>query len=143
MKKIPLFKKIKLYREFKKQIDVSKNDLLKLFNTRVDDSYRLYTVLNIPEQVIGEAFTIKKSDIDKISENFIREFTFELSKYLDSNNLKELYEIYEVKKVDKYSYLIVVGFSLFKSNKYYENINYKLIPSVIVLTILLLIYLFK
>jgi len=137
MKKISLFKKFKLFKEFKQKIKNNKAELERSFNIRVDNSYRIYTVLNIPEELIGEAYSLKKSDIDKISENFTKEFTIGVSKFLDSLDLKELYEIYEIRKVDKYSYLIVVGFSLFKSNKYYDGLYYRVIPAGIILSIIL------
>ena len=137
MNKISLFKKFKLFREFKQKIKNSKAELERSLNIRIDNSYRMYTVLNIPEELIGEAYSLKKSDIDKISENFTREFAIEVSKFLDTKGLKELYEIYEIKKVDKYSYLIVIGFSLFKSNKYYDRLYYRVIPASIILSIIL------
>jgi hypothetical protein len=137
MNKISLFKKFKLFREFKQKIKNSKAELERSLNIRIDNSYRMYTVLNIPEDLIGEAYSLKKSDIDKISENFTREFTIEVSKFLDTKGLKELYEIYEIRKVDKYSYLIVIGFSLFKSNKYYDRLYYRVIPASIILSIIL------
>ena len=137
MKKVSLFKKIKLFREFKNLVDICKDELQSKFNIRVDNSYRLYTVLNIPEELIGEAYSLKKSDIDKISENFTREFTLGLSKFLDTKSLTELYSVYEIKKVDKYSYLIVLGYSLFKSNKYYDNLYYRVIPVSIILSVIL------
>ena len=137
MNKISLFKKFKLFREFKQRIKNSKAELERSLNIRIDNSYRMYTVLNIPEELIGEAYSLKKSDIDKISENFTREFTIEVSKFLDTNGLKELYEIYEIRKVDKYSYLIVIGYSLFKSNKYYDKLYYRVIPASIILSIIL------
>jgi len=137
MNKISLFKKFKLFREFKQKIKNSKAELERSLNIRIDNSYRMYTVLNIPEDLIGEAYSLKKSDIDKISENFTREFTIEVSKFLDTKGLKELYEIYEIRKVDKYSYLIVIGYSLFKSNKYYDRLYYRVIPASIILSIIL------
>ena len=132
MKKI-----FKLFKEFKQKIKNNKAELERSFNIRVDNSYRIYTVLNIPEELIGEAYSLKKSDIDKISENFTREFTLGISNFLDTLALKELYEIYEIKKVDKYSYLIVIGYSLFKSNKYYDRLYYRVIPASIILSIIL------
>lgn len=142
MNKISLLKKLKLFNEFKKKIKSKDKELLLKFNIRVDNSYRMYTVLNIPEDLIGDAYSLKKSDIDKISENFTREFTIGISNFLDSFGLKELYEIYEIKKVDKYSYLIVIGYSLFKSNKYYDRLYYRVIPGgIILLTILSFIFL--
>ena len=137
MKKISLYKKFKLFKEFKQKIKNNKAELERSFNIRVDNSYRIYTVLNIPEELIGEAYSLKKSDIDKISENFTREFTLGISNFLDTLALKELYEIYENKKVDKYSYLIVIGYSLFKSNKYYDRLYYRVIPASIILSIIL------
>lgn len=136
-KNISLLSKIKIFNDFKKSLILNKEELISKFNIRIDKSYRLYTVLNIPETLIGEAYTLKKSDIDKISENFTKEFMISLSNFLDSKNMRELYNVYEIKKVDKFSYLIVVGFSLFKSNKYYDNLYYKVIPTLTIVSIII------
>jgi hypothetical protein len=66
----------------------------------------LYTVLNIPEEFIGEAYDLKKSDIDRISEGYIREYTSKLSGFLNQKDFQN-YTFYESKKVDKHSYLIL------------------------------------
>ena len=134
-----LFKKIKLFRSFKKGVNEAKIELQNKFNMRIDNAYRLYTVLNIPEELVGEAYSLKKSDIDRISENFIREYTKELSTVLNSKGLTELYDIYDISKVDKYSYLIVVGYRLFKSQKYYNWIYYGVIPTITLASIISLI----
>lgn len=139
MKDVSLFKKIKLFNNYKKVISKNRNELSSKFGLRVDNAYRLYTVLNIPEDLIGEAYSLKKSDIDKISENYIREYSSELSKFLNSKNLKELYDYYQVDKVGKYNYLLVFGFSLFRSNKFYNDIYYKVIPATVFLSILLIL----
>lgn len=142
-KNIGLIKKIRLFYLYKKSVKLISKQLDKNFALRIDSAYRMYTVLNIPEEIIGEAFTLKKSDIDKISENYIKEYSTELSRVLNSNGLSELFEFYEIKKVDKFSYLIVVGFSLFKSNEYYNKLYWRVYPiigiSAIVATILLLV----
>jgi hypothetical protein len=124
-----------LFSLYKKTLKVNKVRLERELNVRIDSAYRLYTVLNIPEELYGE-FTLKKSDIDKISENYIREYVFEVSKFLKSIGLNELFESYEVRKVDKYSYLIVIGFSLFRSNVFYNNLYYKFLPILAVLSII-------
>ncbi len=139
MKDVSLFKKIKLFNNYRKVISKNRNELSSKFGLRVDNAYRLYTVLNIPEDLIGEAYSLKKSDIDKISENYIREYSSELSKFLNSKNLKELYDYYQVDKVGKYNYLLVFGFSLFRSNKFYNDIYYKVIPATVFLSILLIL----
>ena len=135
MANISFFKKLSLFSFYKKTLKQNKVRLERELNIRFDSAYRLYTVLNIPEELYGE-FTLKKSDIDKISENYIREYTFEVSKFLRSIGLSELFESYEVRKVDKYSYLIVIGFSLFKSNVFYNNLYYKFLPFLGVVSII-------
>ena len=134
MANISFFKKLTLFSLYKKTLKINKVRLERELNVRIDSAYRLYTVLNIPEELYGE-FTLKKSDIDKISENYIREYVFEVSKFLKSIGLSELFESYEVRKVDKYSYLIVIGFSLFKSNVFYNNLYYKFLPILAVVSI--------
>ena len=146
--KISLYKKIKIFGEFKKIIKLNKTELEQVFGARIDKAYRIYNVLNVPSDVIGEPYNLRKTDIDKIAETSIREYSNKLSEYLDSKGLKEMYDFYEIKKVDKYSYLVVLGFSIpndpFRSNKYYDNLRYRVIPTVSLLSIiLLLILLFK
>jgi len=139
MKSISFFKKIKLFQLYKKIVSENRNELSSKFGIRIDNAYRLYTVLNIPEDLIGEAYALKKSDIDKISESYIKEYSSELSKFLISKGLKELYDYYQVNKVGKYNYLLIFGFSLFRSNKFYNNLYYKLIPTLIILMIILIL----
>ena len=136
-----MFKKLKLFLTYRKFISQNKTELETMFNIRVDKAQRLYTVINIPEELIGEAYSIKKSDIDRISETYLRQFSSELSNYLDNKNLKELYDVYEIQKVDKYSYLLVFGFSLFKSQKYYNTLYYGVIPVISISIIALLLIL--
>jgi hypothetical protein len=139
-KKLGFIKKIRLFSSYKKSVKSIKNILDQNFNIRIDSAQRMYTVLNVPEEIIGEAFSIKKSDIDRISENYIKEYSSELSKFLNKNGLSELFEFYEIKKVDKYSYLIVIGFSLFKSNEYYNKLYWRYIPIVSILTLSTLLF---
>ena len=134
MNKISFFKKLKLFLNYKKIVKQNKLGLERSLNIRVDNAERLYTVLNVPEELIGEAYSLKKSDIDKISETYIREYVFEVSKFLNSKGLMELFRTYEIKKVDKYSYLIIIGFSLLETPKLYNNLYYKFIPSIVILS---------
>jgi hypothetical protein len=141
MRNISLFKKLKFFNIYKKCIKNYKKELWSEFKIRVDSAWRIYTVVNIPESIIGEAYSIRKDDIDRISQTYIKEYVSGLSKFLNSKGLKELFDYYDVKKVDKYSYLIVIGFSLFKTNEFYNNIYYKLIPIMVLLaTTLILIF---
>jgi len=136
-----IFKKIGLFFSYTSTISKNKSMLRNKFNVRIDGAKRLYTVINVPEELVGEAYSLKTSDINRISENYIKSYTEELSKFLNSKGLNELYETYDVKKVDKYSYLIIIGFRLFKSHVFYNRIYYILTPSLILsLIILFLIF---
>ena len=136
MAEISYLRKLRLFRDYRKTLNVASRELEANYGMRVDKAHRIYTVLNIPEELIGEAYNLKKSDIDRISENYIREYIAEISKVLNDKGLAELYSIYEVKKVDKYSYLIVMGFSLFKSNEYYDRLYLRVLPAVSISIIL-------
>lgn len=142
-KNVSLLKKIKIFNQFKRTISKNKSELESKFNIRIDAAKRMYTVLNIPPDLIGEAFTLRKADIDKISETYIKEYSTELAKYLDTKGLNELYDFYDIKKLPeaKYSYLLVFGFSQFKSNKYYNWIYYGVLPTTLLTIITLLIIL--
>lgn len=126
-----ILKKLNLFFSYRRAIKDSKNILRERFNIRIDGAQRLYTVINVPEELVGEAYSLKTSDINRISENYIRGFNEELATFLNTKGLSELYEIYEIKKVDKYSYLVVIGFSLFKSQRFYNILYYIFLPSVI------------
>ncbi len=143
MKRLSLFKRLSLYRLYKRVIRANSSELDQRFGLRKDRANRLYTVLNIPSENVGEAYNIKKSDIDKIAEGYIKEFSVEVAKYLDSKGLKEIYDLYEVKKVDKYSYLVVIGphkDRVLDSSLYNKRIYYRAIPiSIIVLIVISLI----
>jgi hypothetical protein len=144
--KISLLKKLRIFRDFKRVLKLNRTELQEVFGARVDSAYRIYNVINIPVEEIGEPYNLRKSDIDLIAEKSVREYSSSISKYLDSKGLQEMYDFYEIKKVDKYSYLIVIGFSLvndpFRSNVYYDRLYYRVVPAVsIVSLILLLIFL--
>lgn len=111
--------------------------LLNNFGARVDNISRIYTVLNIPADLIEEPYNIRKSDIDNISRNFIKEYTNQLSSFLDNNGLRELYDFYEVEKVDKYSYLLVFGYNLFNTKKVARSLIFICIPVILVTSLIL------
>jgi hypothetical protein len=139
-----MFKKIRLYNSFKKILRSNKVPLEGNFNARIDKVYRIYTVINIPEETFGEPYNVRKSDIDSISETYIKEYVSKISNYLNSVGLSELYDFYEpIKKVDKYSYLIVLGFKPFNSVNYNNLIWFRIVPILSIVSIIsLIIYFF-
>jgi len=145
--KISFLKKLRIFRDFKKVLKLNRTELQEVFGARIDNAYRIYNVINIPVEEIGEPYNLRKSDIDLIAEKSVRDYSSNISKYLDTKGLQEMYDFYEIKKVDKYSYLIVIGFSLpndpFRSNIYYNRLYYRALPTISVISlILLLIFLF-
>lgn len=137
MKKLSLFKKISLFLKYRKVLKIYEDDLLNRFNIRIDNVCRIYTVLNIPQDIIEEPYNLRKSDIDAIAQKYIKEYSLELSKYLDSKGLKEMYSYYDVDKVDKYSFLLIFGFSLFKTHIIMNKIITRFLPFLIISSIIL------
>jgi len=105
------------------------------YNTRIDSILRMYSVLNIPENIFEEPYNLRRTDIDTIARNYITEYRKNLSTFLISRGLMELFDVYEVRKVDKYSYLLIFGFSLFNTRKLANS----LIISSIVISFFLII----
>jgi hypothetical protein len=138
MRNISFYKKVKLFLLYRKTIKSIELPLERQFGIRIDKAARMYTVLNIPQELIDEPYSIRKADIDTISQSFIKDYTNKLSVLLNQNGLNELYDFYDISKIDKTSYLLVYGFSLFKSDKFISNL-YKSIPVVAVIAIILLI----
>lgn len=139
MKNVSFFKKISLFRFWIKTINSKKRELLEKFNTRVDGSGRLYTVINIPPNLVEEPYNLRKSDIDAIAKNYLTEYSNKISIFLNSIELIELYDYYEVKKVDKFSYLVVFGYSLFKSHIFLRNL-YIWISTISLLLLIILLF---
>ena len=49
-RKISLWNKLKLFGEYKKIVKLSSVEIENIFGARVDNAYRIYNVLNIPEE---------------------------------------------------------------------------------------------
>jgi len=139
--KVNIFKKIYLFFLFRRNLLKSETDLKIQFNIRIDNILRFYTVLNVPNEVMEEPYNLRKSDIDTISRNYIKEYNSQLSQFLNSKGLTELYEIYDMEKVDKYSYLLVFGFSLFNTKRLVNRLLYLWAPIVILISLIMTIYL--
>lgn len=144
-RKISFLKKLSLFRDFKKKLKINETELEEVFNARIDKAYRIYSVINVP--VEGEPYNLRKGDIDVFAETLIKDYSLKLSQYLDSKGLKEMYGFYEIKKVEKYAYLVVIGFLLprddFRSHIYYDRLRYRVLPiSIFLFLIITLIFIF-
>lgn len=131
-----MFKKLKVFLNYRRTIKNIEENLGRELNARVDNAYRIYTVVNVPVEVFEEPYNFRKSDIDKISEKYIKEYFSKLSDLLNKNGLIEMYNVYDIEKVDKYSYLTIVGFSLFRTDKLFTKILLRWIPISLLLSII-------
>jgi len=134
------FRKLYLFFVFRKKLLKIETDLKIQFNIRVDNIYRLYTVLNIPTDIVDEPYNLRRSDIDSLSRNYIAEFNYRMSEFLNQRGLTELYRIYDMEKVDKYSYLLVFGFSLLDTRRMANYLLFFWLPLFVLSFISLLIY---
>lgn len=132
-----IFKKIRLFWSYRDILNKNRVLLEGDYNVRIDNAFRLYTVLNIPDETFGEPYNLRTGDIDTISQTYLREYIGKLSDLLNNLGLSELYDFYEpVKRVEKYSYLIVLGFKPFNSVKYNNILYFRIIPLLVLLTLL-------
>ncbi len=139
MKKISLRKKLSFYFSYRRILLNNKKELKSVYNLRIDKVNRIYTVINIPESVFEDPYNMRTADINKISEPYILEYTKQITNLLNNKGLTELFKLYDIQKIDKYSYLVIVGFSLFDTQKVAKNIFFKLIPTTIILSAIMLL----
>jgi len=141
MNKISLKKNIELYFFWRRILKDSKENLEKNYSTKIDKVFRLYSVINIPIEGIDEPYRLRTRDIEIFSEKYIREYTQKISGFLNSVGLSELYDLYEIKKVDKFSFLVIIGYKFFNTEKVARNFWFKILPIFIVLITSLIILL--
>ena len=131
---ISFFKKIKVFFYYKKTLKKLETELNTQFNIRIDDAYRMYTVINLPSDIAP--YVTKTSDREKIADKYIIDTSNKLSNYLNSNGLAELYKRYSISKVGETNYLIVYGYSLLQTDKiisgFYVSLIYLIACSTIV-----------
>ena len=139
-KKVSLFKKISLYLSYRKILLKNVKEFNLTYNLRIDNVNRIYTVVNIPPEVFEEPYNLRTKDINKISEPYISEYIKQISLLLNNKGLTELYELYDVKKVEKYSYLVIIGFSFFDTSKLFKNLIIKVLPSFLLILLLIFLY---
>ena len=133
---ISLLKKIKFFIFYRKTLNSLRTELEINFNIRIDEAYRMYTVLNINNdnsifQDYGFAelkefnknyelmpSQVEQKYLDEMYKKSMKDFSNSISEYLNSKGLSELYVFYQVEKLNKFSYLIVLGFPMFKTDQY-------------------------
>jgi hypothetical protein len=132
-----IFKKISLYFSYRKVIKKNRVSLLGDYGIRIDNADRLYTVINIPTDMIDEPYNLRKVDVDSLATTYIRDYVSRLASHLNKIGLSELYDYYKpIEKVDKYSYLLVIGYKNIDTVKFNLYL-YRVLPSILVISGLL------
>lgn len=121
-------KKWKTYIHYKSLIDALKPELLEIFKVRVDNIYRLYTVINIPPEFY-EKFgpVVGNQSVEIWLKNF--------NNFCWRKNLMELISVERIRKEDDYNYLIIIEYKLLNMkfvNRLLNTIIYFLIPSILI-----------
>jgi len=132
MKKLSLFKKIRLFYFFKNILKNHKTELLDVYNARVDKISRIYTVLNIPDDIIKE----KDPFTAALTKKYIEGYISEISDFLSRKGIMEMCKFYTVEQVEQYSYLIVIGYKFIDTEKLAKKMMFRYLPlTLIILTI--------
>jgi hypothetical protein len=148
-----IFKKIQLFFFYKKVINDNKEELLKKFNIRIDDIYRMYTVVTIDEDEFkkygGDAPVLYKiPDIDTYldqsqatrdglinGEMFLQKkvshYLFALEQYLNEKGLIELFGMSSNQKIDKQNRKIVIEYRFISTKRIADISIILLITSVL------------
>jgi hypothetical protein len=136
-----ILKDLRLFFSYRSAIRKNKVRLEGDFNMRIDNADRMYTVLNIPTNLVEEPYNLRQSDVDGIAQNYIRDYISDLSTFLNSIGISELYDFYEpIKKVDKYSYLIVIGYKQLDSVEINKIIYRIILPTISVIGLISFIF---
>lgn len=130
MEKVSFFKKLKLYRQYIKAIKRNKGKLSdSKINLRVDNVHRLYTVLNMPDDV--------KTYGSGLTEKYIKEYIQKVDPIFKEMGLGELVGILKMDKIDETNYLIIFGFSLMNTPIFWRWFYFILVGIITFLSILI------
>lgn len=115
MGNISFLKKVKMFFIYKKIVDLNKKTLLdNSLNLRIDNVYRIYTVLNMTDDV--------KTYGISVAERIITEYVQKMDVVFSNMNLSEYIGILDVEQLSETDFLIVFGFSHFNTAKLLNKI---------------------
>ena len=117
---------LKLFKTYKKILKENRDIIFEKYKFKIDNFYKLYTVINIPSEYFGNIYNNDKKYIENMANEYIKGYLNVFDNYLIQIGLVELYSIYNIKRVyekkdelnilynnvdvDYYSYLVVIGF---------------------------------
>lgn len=129
--------KLRLFKEYKDYIRINRSILMDN-NFRVDNAYRLYTVVNISEQNIPEPYRLRVNDVVKIEEKYVAEALEIHRNFFNKIGLNGLFSEPIVRRIQPLSYLVYYNY------KYLDNVKYQFVKyglyGIFTLTLLGLIF---
>lgn len=121
-----MFKKIRLYRFYKNQIQKHKETLKQRFGIKIDRINRMGFVIGIDrkeyelydEHINGYNALIenKNKQMPNLLQTKLNNKLLELDRYfIEELNISELYAIYEKEQIDDFNYKVIIGFKPFNT----------------------------
>jgi hypothetical protein len=104
-----IFKRIQLFFTYRKIINSIKDKLLVENNLRIDRVYRLYTVINMPDDVENYG--------GKLGKKYVEEYLRNIDQIFVGYGLYELVGILELKKLEGNNVLVVIGFKFLNTQR--------------------------
>lgn len=104
-----IFKRIQLFFTYRKIINSIKDKLLVENNLRIDRVYRLYTVINMPDDVENYG--------GKLGKKYVEEYLRNIDQIFVGYGLYELVGILDLKKLEGNNVLVVIGFKFLNTQR--------------------------
>ena len=119
-----MFKFILNYIRYRKCVDDNKDEIVRDFNIKIDNLYRLGTKISIPNNRFTVLKEYKNSELDIYNRlnDEVKKYLYKLDAYLMKKNLMEYIGIYNVERVSDNLVVLVMSFRLFNIVKL-ANIN--------------------
>ena len=115
MKKISIFKKIKLFFIYKKLVKDNYDVIVNGNNNfKIDYIQRIYTIVNIPEGDANYGLVV--------AEEHIKDYLNKADAFFNKLNFTELIGLYEITQLTDTSYLVVFGFAGFDTKRFFKNL---------------------
>lgn len=130
-----IFKRLKLYYFYHNTI-MNNKDILNELGYSIDWFGKIGKMVKIPEGKIPADFLTRTKDIDMFAKSEVNNEMKVIRSFLTEIGLMELVKVYKVKRVERFTSEMQLGFSLINTNIFGKGVLYSTI-SLIALTLLI------
>ncbi len=113
-----IFKRIKFYYEYKKLVEDNIKELKEQYNIRIDNIYRLYTVIHVSDDVRSYG----SEHVEALTEEWLKKWLIMFDTLLVNIHLKEFLIREELSKIDDHNYLLVMRYKYLNLEKIYYTL---------------------